>query len=430
MDRPASEASGNSSWFKLESEKFSLSGSCSPSRALSPISTPGTSDGTPDLPSSQLFVVSAKSAAALQAYIKKYIDFCKQSSSDQFESICYTSCVGREHYRYRFSCVADNLEDLITQLQDALVNKPTATPLRNLAFAFPGQGSQYQGMARDLAIRFPSFLSIVSEASTQAANITGLPILSYLLDTEAPQARSLSESDIAQVCIFVYQYSVGKWLQDIGLAPCAVLGHSLGEIAAAGAFDHCIYFVSSLTRRSAVAGSFTFDDALDFVIKRASVLRPDLLRPAGMAAIGADADTVNGYLDTLSMRDRLTIAVYNAESSVVVSGALDAIDTLVFTVKQEGVKATRLDVNQGIHFLRPSQRCTKRSSRAAFHSPYVAPAMPALRKWLQDRARSSRPLKIPFYSSAHGRQISKGGSLDAEYWVCAARSLSLIFLSC
>lgn len=97
----------------------------------------------------------------------------------------------------------------------------------------------------------------------------------------------------------------------------------------------------------AIAGSFSFDAALEFVIKRASVLRPDLLRPAGMAAIGANASTVNSYIDSLSMRDRLTIAVFNAESSVVVSGALDAIDTIVAAVKQEGLKATRLDVNQG-----------------------------------------------------------------------------------
>ncbi|KAJ3506790.1 hypothetical protein NMY22_g17136 [Coprinellus aureogranulatus] len=385
--RPASEASGNSSWFKLESEKLSLSGTSSPSRPHSPISTPGTSDGVPEVPPSQLFVVSAKSVAALQAYIKKYIDFCQKASSEQFESICYTACVGREHYRYRFSCVAENLEDLISQLQDAVSNKPSNTPLRNVALAFPGQGSQYQGMARDLAIRFSSFQAIVTDSATQAANITGLPIISYLLDTEPPQARSLSESDIAQVCIFVYQYSVGKWLQDLGLAPCAVLGHSLGEIAAA-----------------AIAGSFSFEAALEFVIKRASVLRPDLLRPAGMAAIGANAETVNGYLDSLSLRDRLTIAVYNAENSVVVSGALDAIDTLVSTVKQEGLKATRLDVNQ------------------AFHSPYVSPAMPALKKWLQDRARDARPLKLPFYSSAHGRQMSKGDRLDADYWVNHAQN--------
>ena len=246
LNRPASEASGNSSWFKLESEKFSLSELSSPSRALSPISTPGTLDSAPEVPTSQMFVVSAKSTAALQAYIKKYIDFCQQSSAEQFESICYTSCVGREHYRYRFSCVAENLDDLISQLQDALKNKTSTTPLRNVAFAFPGQGSQYQGMARDLACRFPAFQRIVSEASAQASNITGLPILSYLLDAEAPQARSLSESDIAQVCIFVYQYSVGKWLQDLGLVPCAVLGHSLGEIAAAGKADSMIIPAISL----------------------------------------------------------------------------------------------------------------------------------------------------------------------------------------
>jgi acyl transferase domain-containing protein len=106
-----------------------------------------------------------------------------------------------------------------------------------------------------------------------------------------------------------------------------------------------------------MAGVFTFKAALEFVIKRARVLRPDVLHPAGMAAVAANPETVNAYLDGLGLRDRLSIAVYNAEDSVVVSGGLEAIDALVLAVKQEGLKATKLDVNQGQSFI-PSLRPT------------------------------------------------------------------------
>ncbi|TEB25720.1 ketoacyl-synt-domain-containing protein [Coprinellus micaceus] len=307
----------------------------------------------------------SKSTAALQAYIKTYVDFCQQSTADQFESICYTSCVGREHYRYRFSCVAESLEDLIGQLQEALKNKASTTPFRNVAFAFPGQGSQYQGMARDLACRFPAFQRIVSEASAQASSITGLPILSYLLDAEAPQARSLSESDIAQVCIFVYQYSVGKWLQDLGPRSLRCSWAQFGG-------DCC-----SCYRRS-----FSFDAALESSSRGRAFCDPTSFVLPGMAAIGANAKHI-----------------FNAESSVVVSGALDAIDTIVAAVKQEGLKATRLDVNQ------------------AFHSPYVAPAMPRPAKsGCRTRARDVRPLKPPSTLAPMVGNYRRVTVLDADYW--------------
>ncbi|KAF6747507.1 thiolase-like protein [Ephemerocybe angulata] len=109
-DRSVSQSSQNSSWCKLDSEKFSLSPSFTPSRTPSPISTPAITDSMSDIvPVSHLFVVSAKSPAALREYIGRYIDFCNRSATDQFESICYTSCVGREHYRYRYACVSGQL---------------------------------------------------------------------------------------------------------------------------------------------------------------------------------------------------------------------------------------------------------------------------------------------------------------------------------
>lgn len=89
-------------------------------------------------------------------------------------------------------------------------------------------------MARDMYLQFPGFRDILSKSASQASTLTGLPILSYLTDIDSPQDRPLAESDIAQVCIFVFQYSMAKWVQQLAIAPSGVLGHSLGEIAAAG----------------------------------------------------------------------------------------------------------------------------------------------------------------------------------------------------
>ncbi len=116
----------------------------------------------PDL--SMLFVVSAKSSEALQEYIRRYLQFCITSIPDKFQDICYTSCVGREHYRHRFVCVASNMDELIKALDERLQMTSTPhrrdAPTRRVVFAFPGQGSHSAGMASSLAGRFPEFAHI------------------------------------------------------------------------------------------------------------------------------------------------------------------------------------------------------------------------------------------------------------------------------
>lgn len=88
-----------------------------------------------------IFVVSAKSLEALTAYLHKYLDFCLDAPPSIFHSICYTTCIGREHYRYRFACVAHNMQDLIARIEEKLQNLvfPSASAVRRILFAFPGQ---------------------------------------------------------------------------------------------------------------------------------------------------------------------------------------------------------------------------------------------------------------------------------------------------
>jgi acyl transferase domain-containing protein len=95
-----------------------------------------------------MFVVSAKSPEALTDYLNKYLDFCLDASPSLFPSICYTSCVGHEHYRYRFACVVHNIQDLIARIEERIQNLPAASGLngRRILFGFLGQGCQYQGM--------------------------------------------------------------------------------------------------------------------------------------------------------------------------------------------------------------------------------------------------------------------------------------------
>ena len=185
------------------------------------------------------FVVSAKSLQALRQYLIDYLEFCRKALPLEFKNMCYTSCVGREHYRYRFGCVASNLGDLIRNQEEELRSfslKRYGNTTSRILFAFPGQGSQYQGMASELAIRYLEFKDILNFTSATATNLSGRPILSFLMDAAGATDLEIDDGRLAQICIFVYQYSISLWLRTLGIEPSAVLGHSLGEIAAAGIF--------------------------------------------------------------------------------------------------------------------------------------------------------------------------------------------------
>lgn len=186
-----------------------------------------------------MFVVSAKSSEALRDYLNKYLDFCLEVSPSLFPSICYTSCVGREHYRYRFACVVHNIQDLIARIEERLQSPPSASGPdgRHILFGFPGQGCQYQGMGRYLAHQYSGFRQIITNAAHKASNLTGYPVLPYLIeDLSVPGSISIDNSEVAQVCIYTFQYAMATWLEKLGIQAHAVMGHSLGEITAAGRF--------------------------------------------------------------------------------------------------------------------------------------------------------------------------------------------------
>ena len=183
-----------------------------------------------------IFAVSAKTSQGLQAYINNYLEYCCKQPPETFHDVCYTATSSREHYRHRFACVPKDMEDLINRLK-AAPSLPHSKPTRpRLVFGFPGQGSQYQGMARELAHANLDFKYLLTRVAEQASEIAGFSVISFLLDSTAPHDLDINESRHAQVCIFVYQYSVFQWLKGLAILPDAVLGHSIGEIAAAGEF--------------------------------------------------------------------------------------------------------------------------------------------------------------------------------------------------
>ncbi|KAJ7035264.1 hypothetical protein C8F04DRAFT_1098684 [Mycena alexandri] len=332
-----------------------------------------------------IFAVSAKTAGALTAYIDRYLAFLRSVDPRMFHAICYTSCIGREHYKHRFACVATDMADLVRQVElRASAPRQQKKSRGSLVFAFPGQGTQFPGMAAELGAIYSRFREFIGEFGRQAEAICRSPIDQILLGNTMETQEHI-RSDVDQICIFVYQYSMCRWLNELGIEAGSVLGHSLGEITAA-----------------VVAGALSFEAGLDLVVTRAQLLRPSAHNPTGMAALACSEARVSPVLEALGNHE-VYVSVFNGPQSICVSGASNGIERLVTAAKQQNIKATRLRVDQG------------------FHSRCVDSAIPGLRSWSESNWKTFRPLQMTLYSTLLGAPIPKGQMLDLEHWVSHAR---------
>ncbi|KAF8190662.1 hypothetical protein K438DRAFT_1763113 [Mycena galopus ATCC 62051] len=312
-----------------------------------------------------VFTVSAKSSDALNSYLRQYFEFCANAPAEDFQS--------------RRSRPATE--------RPTVPSDPPAAPLNSrVIFAFPGQGSQFFGMAKALSERFSQFKEILVGAAEVAAPLVDFDVLSLLLGTGQP-TDEINKSAVAQICIFIYQHSVGQFLRKLKIVPDGVMGNSLGDISAAVA-----------------AGAMSYELGLQFVVARAKMLSPHPDHPAGMAAVAANADTISKCIQDLKLVDRVVISVFSSPGNHVVSGDLDAIRTLVSHVKETGTRATLLSVDQG------------------FHSHCIDPAVPQLEAWNADHHKHFRPLDLPLFSTVLGKQVAENETLGPRYWVDHARN--------
>ncbi|KAH8818691.1 hypothetical protein DL96DRAFT_368531 [Flagelloscypha sp. PMI_526] len=323
------------------------------------------------------FILSAKTPEALREYVKSYVDFCQQYSSQDAGSVCYTASVGREYYRYRFGCTVTSMKDLADKLTvDAVQPHMNGTP-RPVILAFPGQGLHYPGMAAGLS-KLPTFRTILEQNARLASKVSSFDVIGYMTATETENFSAIG--GYSQLAIFVFQVTLGQWLQNIGIQISAVVGHSLGEIAA-----------------SVISGALSFEMGLDLVIWREALLVSPASSPSGMALVAASEDEIRSLLQETP---DLVIAIYNNPGSHVVSGPLKQIEAFVVATKAHGLRCTELNVAHG------------------FHSPSIAGGLAGLETWSKLHSDQLSQPTIPFVSSTYGRILK---SIPPNYWATNAR---------
>ncbi len=324
--------------------------------------------------------LSARSAEAALQRARDLADHLEQHPELALADVAATLMRGRRTMIHRLSVVAGSSADAVRALRSA---KSAAAALvkPRVVFLFPGQGSQHSGMARRLYDEAPSFREALDRCLAIAEPALGVDLRRWLLDTDPADdaaALQMAETRYAQPLLFSVSYALAAWLDSLAIVADAMIGHSIGEYAAA-----------------CHAGVFSLADALAAVIARGQAM---FEQPRGaMLAVRASAESLQGRLPV-----GVEIAGCNAPALTVVSGTQAAIQSFATQLEAQDIGTTVLRVSH------------------AFHSAAMDGALPHVADALR-HAELHAP-KTPVYSCVSGQPLQPQEATDPQYWARQVRA--------
>ncbi len=337
--------------------------------------------GEPPLAGVIPLVLAAKSEPALAAQAERLATRLRESPDLDPLDAAYSLVSGRASFEHRAVCLGSDREQALEAL-DSLAGGGPDSPLlvrgrarenAKAALLFPGQGSQWQGMALELLESSPAFAHSMGECEAALAPHLDFELSDVLQG--AAGAPALDRVEVVQPALFAVLVSLARLWQACGLQPAAVAGHSQGEIAAAH-----------------IAGGLSLDDAARLAAVRARLLGK-IAGKGGMVSLIVARERVEPLLAPWD--GELSIAAYNGPSSTIVSGASEALEQLLAHCEQEGVRARAVAVDY------------------ASHSDHVEGLREEILEAFADLAPRSG--SIPFHSTVTGGPLDTA-ELDAEYW--------------
>ncbi|MBI2838246.1 MAG: amino acid adenylation domain-containing protein [Acidobacteria bacterium] len=350
-----------------------------------PVSCAIPADGAGSTDGAYLVPISAQSAEALETLAHSYRHFlsAEPAGLPALADIAFTASVRRTHHEYRLAVVGSSHAAVAEHISAYLQGE--ARPglssghrevqrRRKLVFVFPGQGGQWVGMARDLLAQEPVFRSALEQCEQALRPYVDWSLLEVLTTDCSPSPHE--RIDVIQPAIFAIQVALAALWRAWGFFPDAVVGHSMGEVAAA-----------------CVAGALSVEDAARVLSRRSQLLR----RTSGQGAMAVvELSLEQAGRELTGYTDLLAIAASNSPKATVLSGDPTALDAFLETLQQRGV------------FCRPVK------VDVASHSPQMDILREDLLQALD--GLQPRPGAVPIYSTVTGR-VSDGGGFDPGYWV-------------
>ncbi|WP_433470670.1 type I polyketide synthase [Saccharomonospora azurea] len=335
---------------------------------------------TPTRPSLVPWVLSGKSEAALRARATELATFVAATGRDVTD-VAYSLATTRSSMDHRAVVFGTDRAELLTALDTVANGGSAPTVVRGvtgdgrIAFLFTGQGAQRAGMSRELYTEFPVFAEALDAACAHLDELLDLPLREVMLT----EPELLDRTGYAQPALFAVEVALFRLLESWGVRPDYLLGHSIGEIAAAH-----------------VAGVFSLADACALVAARGRLMQA---LPTGGAMVAVEATEDEVQVQLKEAAGEVDIAAVNGPRSVVVSGEEKAALAVAEVFTAQGRKTKRLTVSH------------------AFHSPLMEPMLAEFAETL--RGIEFREPEIPVVSNVTGQRATDLAS--PEYWVTHVR---------
>ncbi|MDT8909781.1 type I polyketide synthase [Amycolatopsis sp. PS_44_ISF1] len=329
-------------------------------------------------------VLSARSAASLAGQAGRLAAFLGDSP-EPLAKVAGALVTGRAVFGERAVVVAGSAEEARSGLtalaggEDApgavAGRVPAAGPPEKLVWVFPGQGTQWPGMGRELLDASPVFAERIAECAAALAPWVGWSLLDVLRGDADPAL--MDRVDVLQPASFAMMVGLAAVWSSVGVVPDAVLGHSQGEIAAA-----------------CVSGALSLADAAKVVALRSQAIAARLSGRGGMASVALSES--EAVLRLVPWAGWVEVAAVNGPSSVVIAGDADALGEALDSLERQGVRVRRVAVDYASH---------------TWHVEDIRDTLAGSLAGIEAKA----PL-VPFFSTVTGEWVTDAGVVDGEYW--------------